>query len=134
MRNKVAKLDHLNFTVSNFDKATAWYKEIFHFELVEEGKSPEGVRWGILRSGDSMLAISEYPNKKEYRGVDDHVMNHFGLKLTDRKAWEKPMEEFELKAYYPSPVEYPNSTSWYVQDPSGNKIEVAIWHNDRVRF
>lgn len=134
MKNSIAKLDHINFTVNNLQESITWYQKVFHFELVESGRSAKGKRWGILKSGDSMLAITEYPEKKVYEGEEFHQSYHFGLRLDDAKEWQEKIDKYQLKTYYMSPVKYPHSTSWYVKDPTGNEIEVAIWKNNEIRF
>lgn len=134
MKNKIAQLDHLNFSVKNFQESVDWYKKIFNFNLVEQGTSQNGLPWGILKSGDNMLAISEHPNSKIPNREDYHQMFHFGLRLIDEQEWRQKVEQFQLETFYSSPVIYPNSKSWYVVDPTGNMIEVAIWHNNKVKF
>ncbi len=47
---------------------------------------------------------------------------------------EQKVREYNLDAFYSSPIPYPHSTSWYVKDPTGNEIEVAIWQNNEVKF
>ena len=130
----MAKLDHINFTVADFKESVAWYKKVFHFELVEEGKKPNGVQWGILRNGDSMLAISEYPDRKWCLNDKHHKSYHFGLRLVDQKEWEEKIKEHNLEVFYGGAISYPHSTSWYVKDPTGYEIEVAIWNNNEVNF
>lgn len=48
--------------------------------------------------------------------------------------WESIVRDHRLPTYYGSPLRYPHSTSWYVKDPSGYMIEVALWDEDRVEF
>ncbi len=134
MNKNSVTLDHINFTVANFHESTNWYQKIFNFELVEEGVNQEGRRWGILRSGNSMLAISEHPNKKINDGEDFHKMYHFALRLTDPIVWKEKIDEHNIKVYYSGPLKYPNSTSWYIKDPTGNEIEVTIWDNNTIKF
>ena len=134
MKNSVAKLDHVNFTVSNLNETAEWYKNIFNFELVEEGVSQTGHKWGILKSGDTMLAITEYPEKTWYFGDKFHQTYHFGLRLKNKNEWEEKIKDYDLETFYSSPITYPHSTSWYVKDPTGNEIEVAIWANNEVMF
>ena len=134
MKNSVARLDHINFTVSHFQESIDWYKNIFNFCLVEEGANKKGRRWGILKSGDSMLAISEFPEKKLDISGEHHKMYHFALRLIDEKEWVGTLEMFNMETYYSSPIHYLYSKSWYVKDPTGNEIEVVIWNDDRVTF
>lgn len=135
---KVKHLDHLNLSVSNFDETVDWYKRVFGFTLVEEGIR-SGVRWGIIRGGESMLCIYEHP-EKEYADISDprlepfHGLNHFGLRITDRKEWEETVKREKVEVEYGGAVDYPHSTSWYVTDPTGYEIEVALWDNDNISF
>lgn len=135
---KVKHLDHLNLSVSNFDQTVDWYKRVFGFTLVEEGVRG-GVRWGIIKGGESMLCIYEHPefefpdyDSPKYRS---HHISHFGLRITDRQEWEKTIQKENVSySWSNGPFEYPHSTSWYVADPTGYEIEVALWHKDQISF
>lgn len=138
MAEKMRKvsLDHLNLTVRNFEEAAEWYEKVFGFKAAERGLY-EGRPWGVLRSGDSMLCIYESPGRAS---PDDdgterfHKIYHFGLRIHDRNEWERILREQELCTYYGSPMRYPHSISWYVTDPTGHMIEVALWDNEEVQF
>lgn len=135
-KNMQTSLDHLNLTVQDFEESVSWYANIFGFRLVERGMDEEGP-WGILRNGDSMLCIYESPKRSAPEADNDerfHKIYHFGLRIRDREDWERKAKEYSLPTYYGSPVRYPHSTSWYVTDPSGHMIEVALWDEDQVRF
>lgn len=134
MENQKIQLDHVNFTVKNFKESVEWYKKVFNFELVEQGRGSNNQKWGILKNGDSMLAISEYPNRTTESCSQHHKIYHFGLRLNNRDRWLKTIEDHQLKIYYGGAVQYPYSESWYVADPTGNEIEVSIWQNNIVRF
>lgn len=134
-----ASLDHLNLTVRDFDETVAWYARVFGFALVERGVDEQGP-WGVLRSGDSMLCVYERARRAAPRSGPEaerfHLVNHFGLRLApeERARWERTVREEGLRTYHGSPLRYPYSTSWYVKDPSGHMIEVAVWDDDRVAF
>jgi catechol 2,3-dioxygenase-like lactoylglutathione lyase family enzyme len=135
----VSGFDHLNLTVRDLAESAAWYGRIFRFAVVEEGLW-EGVRWAILRSaggrGDAMLCLYERP---EYDGADPdllgrrrmHGIRHFGLRIEDEAAWRELLRREALDT---EEMGWPNSTSWYVNDPTGYEIEVACWKGGRVRF
>ncbi len=135
---KVKHLDHLNMSVSNFDETVDWYKRIFGFALVEEGVR-NGTRWGIIKGGESMLCIYEHP---EYTFADDddprlqsmHHVSHFGLRISDRQEWEDILKKEKVTVFYGGAVKYPHSTSWYVTDPTGYEIEVALWNKNQISF
>lgn len=136
---KVKHLDHLNMSVKNFDETVDWYKRVFGFTLVEEGNR-NGVRWGVIKGGESMLCIYEhqnyeFPNDKDTRFKRMHQISHFGLRITDRKTWEKTIERENVSmSWHNGPFDYPHSTSWYITDPTGYEIEVALWKQDQISF
>lgn len=134
----VAQLDHLNISVENFRETVDWYGRVFGFELVEEGLRL-GHPWGVLRAGDAMLCVYERPGRRvadmeELDATARHGLRHFALRITDRERWESAVVREGLALGWDSPVHYPHSTSWYVRDPSGYEIEVALWENDQVAF
>jgi catechol 2,3-dioxygenase-like lactoylglutathione lyase family enzyme len=134
--SRKASLDHLNLTVRNFEEAADWYGKVFGFEIAEQGLY-EGKPWGVLRSGDSMLCIYESPERASPDEDDSdrlHKIFHFGIRIHDRAAWETTLREQKLRTCYGGPRRYPHSTSWYVTDPTGHMIEVALWDHERVRF
>ncbi len=133
MKSKIT-FDHLNLTVDNFQNSKDWYEKIFNFKIVESGTEPDGREWGILKNGDQMLALYEYPNRQQYEGDKYHTLNHFSFRIRNRKEWEQIMKKHKLKTYYMSPFVYPNSLSWYIRDPSGYKIEISLWNNNKVTF
>ena len=135
---RVKNLDHLNLSVSSFDETTEWYSRVFGFEVVEEAVE-NGTRWGVIRAGDAMLCIYEHP-KLEYEGSAGadrrgvHSINHFGLRISDPEAFEAAVRREGVEVRYGGAVQWPHSTSWYVVDPTGHEIEVALWQNDAVTF
>lgn len=133
----VKHLDHLNMTVKDFDETSDWYKRVFGFEVVEAGIR-SGAKWGILQSGEALLCVYEYPDlespEKAIAHQGPHTVNHFGLRITDRERWEKTLKQEKVRVEYGGEVRYPNSSSWYVIDPTGYEIEVALWDEDRVKF
>jgi len=135
---KVKQLDHLNFSVCSLEESIRWYAAMFGFEVVERNEEGE-LPWAILRSGDALLCLSEQAEwrrlpRSERREQGVHSVNHIGFRVVDRRAWEAVLSEMNPPLFYGSPLRYPNSTSWYVRDPSGYEIEVALWDHDQVAF
>ena len=134
----IKHLDHLNLTVANLNETIEWYRAVFGFEVVETGNR-NGTPWAIIRSGEAMLCIYEDPTRTEPSRylVDDgprHAIYHFGLRITDREAWVATIAKHSLELEFGGEGAYPHSTSWYVTDPTGYSIEVALWNNDEIRF
>ena len=136
---KTANLDHLNLSVHDFDETVAWYGRVFGFELVEQSTQADGTRFGVLRSEDAMLCIYEHAELKqvgcdELRAQGLHAICHFGLRVRDREEWEATVAGENLTLDYGGAIAYSHSTSWYVKDPTGWTIEVAVWNDDTIRF
>jgi hypothetical protein len=79
-----------------------------------------------------MLCLYEDPERTLLSAHKDaeptyHRIFHFGLRLRDRAREGLVIDDG-------SPWSYGHSTSWYLQDPTGHQIEVAIWDQDQVRF
>lgn len=135
--NMTIKLDHINLTVSNFKRSVEWYKQIFGFELVETATTAEGVQWGIVAFDDSMICMTEYPDRKRADEVEDssaHRIYHFGIRVSDVDRWRQCVKEHRLKLYYGGEIDYPSSTSWYIRDPSGHTIEVSYTAAQTLQF
>ena len=129
------RVDHLNLSVRDLDETVAWYGRVFGFTVAEEGVW-DGVRWAILRSGDTMLCAYHRP---EFAFLDNeelgrrklHGIRHPGFRITDEARWLRTIEREGLTV---EEIVHPHSRSWYVYDPTGYEIEVVAWKNDRVAF
>lgn len=135
---QVQQIDHLNLSVASFEESAGWYGRVFGFEIVERGIY-EGQPWGTLRSGDAMLCIYQHPELAIR--TDDSVeasthqrIAHWGLRVTEREAWEAIVEREQLTVKFGGAYRWPHSTSWYVVDPNGYTIEVALWDDNQIRF
>jgi lactoylglutathione lyase len=131
----VKHLDHLNMSVKDLAESIAWYGRVFGFQKVEGG-TIEGRPWAILRGGDALLCLYEHAKRKvpdpEQHG--HHGLAHFGLRIDDRVAWEATVAREKVAVDYGGAFRWPHSTAWYVSDPTGYEIEVALWDDDEVRF
>ena len=138
---RVSNIDHLNLSVRDFDETVAWYGRVFGFELVEESTQADGVRFGVLRAGESMLCIYEhaeleYVHCDQLRARGVHAICHFALRVpaANRAEWEAIVERENLELKFGGAIDYDNSTSWYVNDPTGWSIEVVLWTDDAIQF
>jgi len=135
---RVKHLDHLNLSVADFEATVAWYGRVFDFELVEESVQ-DGVRWGVIKGGEAMLCIYERPGLTKldrFQLADKglHYLAHFGLRITDEAEWLETVKSEGLEILYDGPVRWPHATAWYLLDPTGWEIEVALWDDDTVAF
>jgi len=134
----VKHLDHINLSVADFEQTVDWYTRIFDFELVEEGLQ-DGIRWGVIKSGEALLCIYEHPQRRhldrfELGDHNLHGMAHFGLRINDQAEWLDTVEREKVPILYDGVIRWPHSLAWYVTDPTGYEIEVALWDGDQIQF
>ncbi len=135
----VKHLDHLNLSVRDFDETAGWYNRVFGFEVVEKG-TYDGQPWGVLKAADAMLCVYQHTELKHEPDADAvaragfHRIAHFGLRITDPKAWEATVKREKIEVHYGGAYPWPHSTSWYISDPTGYTIEVALWDDDKPQF
>ena len=134
----VQRLDHVNLSVHDFAESARWYQQLFDFQIVEEDIS-EGVHWGVLRTGDTMLCLYEHPDFKHldrFELADNklHGMAHFSLRINNNDKWLAKVEQLNVEILYDGAVRWPHSTSWYIKDPTGYELEIVYWDNDTVSF
>ena len=129
------QLDHINLSVIDLKKSIQFYQALFDFEIVEQG-DPNLETWAILQRGESMLCLTTKNIRKstdeDYATI--HLANHFALRTSDENEWSKRFRYYQPETYYPTPHKYPHSTSWYIKDPNGHRIEVVAWKKDQVQF
>jgi len=136
---RVRQLDHLNLSVRDLDESVEWYARVFGFELAERGLSAAGVPFAVLRSDEALLCVYHRPGRESLDGAELerrglHGFNHFALRIEDREAWEEIVEREGLELLYGGLVEWPHSLAWYVTDPTGYEIEVALWNEGAPAF
>lgn len=133
-------LDHLNLSVNDLAETEDFYARVFGFEVVERAICDDGTPMSILRAGDAMLCAYEHADWEFVANTDRrtrrlHGINHFALRITDRAAFEATIKREKVELNWGgAAIEYPHSTSFYVQDPTGYGIEVVLWNEDTVAF
>lgn len=135
---RVQHLDHLNLSVASLEESARWYQRVFGFEKKEEGLY-EGRPWQILQSGEACLCLYERPGFQlldscEAARRELHGISHYGLRIDDRAGWEATLEREGVEVFYGGEVRWPHSSAWYVKDPTGYEIEVALWDEGRASF
>lgn len=139
---QATRIDHVNFTVRDFEESADWYRRVFGFEVVEKSER-DGQPWGVLRSeggrGEAMLCIYQAPEREfvDRFGLRDrkiHGFGHFSLRIHDEAEWLETLEREKIAVLYDGLVQWPHSRSWYITDPTGYEIEVVLWKDEQVAF
>ncbi len=134
----VTQLDHLNLSVNNFKETVEWYQNVFGFILVEEGIQDEKP-WGVIQKISALLCIYEQQDlvlldRFESAEKSIHYLAHFGLRIDNQQEWEETIKREKIDIMYDGPIRWPKSLSWYIKDPTGWEIEVALWDNNQIQF
>ena len=133
----VHSFDHMSLSVAHLEQSIDWYHKVFGFEVVARGARDAGP-WAIIRAGEAMLCMYQEPGKKKpahiSRPESRHVIYHWGIRITDRHAWLETGAENDINLEFGGENVYTHSSSWYVSDPTGYVIEVALWKDNLIRF
>jgi catechol 2,3-dioxygenase-like lactoylglutathione lyase family enzyme len=138
---RAKSLSHAGLTVSDFERAVAWYHERFGFLLVSEDRleaettaalfplyGVEGARarMGFLRApGGSVLEIFEFePKRKASPAVwNAPGFTHVALNVSGLASWIERLEgegvEFVTRAQRTGNVDWA-----FLRDPDGNLVEL----------
>jgi len=68
------------------------------------------------------------------KGKGFHYLAHYGLRITDKEAWEEIIKIDNLKILYDGVIQWPHSLAWYIKDPTGWEIEVLYWKDNTIQF
>lgn len=132
-------LDHLNMNVINLTESIQWYNDLFDFKVVETG-TYKRKPWAIIKKDSTMLCLYEIKEKSNKIDLDEDSevqINHFAFAIkgdVNQKKWVKNISQRQEPTFFDSPVKWPHSQSWYLKDPSGYTIEVALWNHDTPEF
>jgi catechol-2,3-dioxygenase len=118
---KLSHIDHLNLQVLNLKESASFYKRIFGFEIKEEGLGSSGEPYMIIgKSKHLMLCMYEVKGPIPSAGID-----HFGFNIENYEEMEKFLKAEEVPIHYGGEVSYPESESFYIEDPNGYGIELS---------
>jgi catechol-2,3-dioxygenase len=119
---KINGIDHININVKDLRKSIDFYKEVFGFQIMEEGTSSKsGAPYAIIgESQKAMLAIYETANLQ-----GPTTLNHIGFNIKNFKDVVAVVEKLNIKTPDYGMIDYPSSQSLYIFDPDDNEIELS---------
>jgi len=122
----MARLEHLNFTVSNPQKTAAWIGRVFDWNIRWEGPGMETGYSIHVGNDDSYIALfrfegdqGEAPDTYRTKGG----LNHWAVVVDDLDATKTKVkaEGFEVGEQY----EYEPGRRFYFYDSDGIEVEVV---------
>lgn len=137
---KVRSISHVGVTVTNFERAVAWYNKYFGFKLISEQildkevvsslwplyqVEDTTVRLGFLRAPKGQVVeIFEFSNQKEGRHHEWNKpgLSHFTLDVKNISRW---YEEYKNDLDFVIEPQVTDGNHWvFLKDPDGNLIEL----------
>lgn len=124
---QVTGLDHINISTHNYQKTLDFYKNHFGFQTKEKGIK-DGRAFEIIGLKNKIY-LALYDTGKEQDGAlsrftQEKGLNHFGLHVQNFDETYQYAQDHDIKITI-EPYQYPNSRSFYVEDPNGMEIEIS---------
>ncbi len=125
---RVNGIDHVNISVSDLERAMAFYESTFGFRLVEDGRSRTESPFVIMSAGGrAFLALHE---SSRVAAPSRPFINHWGFVVGDIDLVRRKLADHEVKIQDGDSESggvrhWPHSRSIYVYDPDGHEIELV---------
>ena len=117
-------LHHVAIAVDNLAEAVEYYQNILELEALATPQEvvAQGIRWFALDEGRALHLV-------EVAGVSAPPRAHIALRVEDNAAWRAYLENKGVSLIEPTVALYA-AKRFFVQDPSGNLIELVEWLTD----
>jgi len=116
-------IDHINFRVKNLEDTINFYSAVFGFEVKEQDDTEDGP-WAIIGDQETgYLCAYEYPDLEI--SEEGLRINHFGFHVDDFDTLEDRLRELGVNILYGGELDWGQSRSIYITDPSGWEIELS---------
>ncbi len=114
-------IDHVNMKVKNLEQSVEFYKNLFGFEIKQEANPNKLDAPSKIIGNDAIkLCLYEVPQMSPEGGIA-----HFGFNVVNFNEIIKKCKELGVEILYDGPIEWEQSKSVYIKDPSGYEIELG---------
>ncbi|MCP9958934.1 MULTISPECIES: VOC family protein [Streptomyces] len=119
---------HVGLNVTDMDRSLAFYREVFDFGVMAEGKE-EGRRWAFL-GRDNRLLVTLWQQSEGAFATDRPGLHHLSFQvdtIEEVKAVEAVLREMGAEFNYQGVVPHgENGTSGgiFFTDPDGTRLEI----------
>ncbi|MDH3203653.1 MAG: VOC family protein [Nitrosopumilus sp.] len=114
-------IDHVNMRVKNLDQSVQFYHNLFDFEIKqEENPNNTDVPSKIIGNDSIKLCLYEVPGMIPEGGIA-----HFGFHISNFNEVVDKCRILGVKILYGGVVDWEQSKSVYIVDPSGYEIELS---------
>ena len=122
---------HLTISVSDLDRATAFYRDVLGCELVRQNSKHT---MSFMKTGEDFFVLTHMDShvKPNAPGpLDIHTTLFHHAMIVEPDEWERAIECFKAEGieYYvctdDGHTTFPGRRHVYIQDPDGNAIEIV---------
>ncbi|TQL18147.1 VOC family protein [Streptomyces sp. SLBN-134] len=119
---------HVGLNVTNLDRSLAFYREVFDFEVMAEGKE-DGRRWAFL-GRDNRLLVTLWQQSEGTFAADRPGLHHLSFQVDtveEVKATEEALRTLGAEFTYDGVVPHGESASSggiFFTDPDGTRLEI----------
>jgi catechol-2,3-dioxygenase len=123
----IKRIDHINMDVIDLTASVEFYRKNFGFEMKEDKRvNDEQGPWVVIGVSDvAYLCLYEYPDKTISDSDQALRISHFGFAIEDFDTTIEKLQANGIAIMYDGPLDWANSRSIYIKDPSGHVIELA---------
>ena len=115
--NAIARLNHLNLSVSNLEISFNFYTQKLDFQPLVKWK-----RGAYLLAGDLWFSLSFNPNRLPQVG-SDYTHYAFSISQADLDYYRQNIGQLDLKLWQENTSE---GDSLYILDPDNHKLELHV--------
>jgi len=121
-------LEHVNLTVSDVERSTAFYKQILGYQVRWRGEFGSGAAGVHIGDDRHYLALmeAEVPGRVEQR-MDIVGLNHFGFVVDDIESVKRRLIEMGVEPH--GEQTYDPGKHLYFFDPDGIEVELVEYES-----
>lgn len=132
----VTAVEAIGITVSDMDRAVAFYRDVLTFELLADSGTAGKVREARLQLGDECIVLAEHVDAKGRPIPNDSRSNdrwfqHIAIITSDIDTAYRRLVEQQVELISPGPQRLPESNraaggiaACYFRDPDGHPLEI----------
>ena len=118
---KATSIDHVNMKVRDLEQSVEFYRNLFGFEVKQmENPNKIDAPSKIIGNDAIKLCMYEVPEMSPEGGIA-----HFGFNITNFNEIIEKCKDLGVEVLYDGPVEWEQSKSVYIKDPSGYELELG---------
>lgn len=119
-------IEHVNLTVSDLERAIAFYRDLFGYSVRWKGKCHSGQPAAHVGDERCYLALFEAPSEgRAPHDYDDVGLNHVAFVVEDFEAVKQRLKGLGVDTHLEA--DYEPGRRFYFFDPDGIEVEIVTY-------